>query len=201
MQRRLRHRGPDGAGLHEGPHVALAATRLALVDLPGGAQPMSSADGRWTIVYNGEIYNHAELRAELRDRFPFRTRSDTEVALAAACVWGAEGLARLNGMFAFFLWDAKDERGFAARDALGIKPFVYRATSDHFAFASEAKALLNDRPRAQLDALLEYVVAPYFSGVKRPLFEGLEYLPAGHWLDVSREGIRIPRREIGRAHV
>lgn len=193
MRRRLRTRGPDAAGSHPGPNVALAAARLALVDLPGGAQPMTSADGRYTLVYNGEVYNHAELRVELADRWTFRTRSDTEVVLAAAAAWGPACLPRLNGMFAFFLWDSKEATGFAARDGLGIKPFVYRSGSDGFAFASEAKALVGHRPRVRVEALLELVVAPYFSGVERPLFEGLDYLPAGHHLRVSRDGIRVER--------
>ncbi len=196
MQARLRHRGPDGEGVAFDACAALAHTRLALLDREGGAQPMVSPDGRHVLVYNGQVYNYRELREELRDRWTFRTNSDTEVVLAAATSWGPACLERLNGMFAFFLWDRERGHGFAARDRLGVKPFVYRHADDEFLFASEAKAILAalpGRPRAHREAVLEYLVAPCFSGVERPMFEGLEHLPAGHWLEISAEGLRVER--------
>lgn len=193
MQHRLKHRGPDGEGKYFGSHAALAHTRLALLDRDGGAQPMSSPDGLHTIVYNGEVYNAAELRPELEDRWGFRTRSDVEVVLAAYVVWGKECLDRLNGMFAFFVWDEKEVRGFGARDRLGVKPFVYRHADGEFAFASEAKALVAGGARLHLPSFLEYWIVPSLSGVEHPLFDELEYLPAGHWLEISPEGLRVEK--------
>src|SRR5262249_55472013 len=101
--RAMRHRGPDGEGVWFGRSCALGHTRLALLDREGGAQPMLRA-GRWAIVYNGEVYNHAELRAELAGDWAFETRSDVEVVLAAYVTWGAACLPKLNGMFSFFVW-------------------------------------------------------------------------------------------------
>jgi asparagine synthase (glutamine-hydrolysing) len=196
MRDALRHRGPDGDGLHVGPHVALAHTRLAVVDRAGGAQPMTSPDGRLTLVHNGEVYNYLELREELRERWDFRTRGDVEVVLAAYAVWGRACLPRLNGMFAFFVWDNVLQRGFAARDGLGIKPFVYRRTDEELVFASEAKAILRadeNRPAPNVGAILEYLVAPCFSGVSRSMFAGIEPLPAGHCLEIDRDGLRVER--------
>src|SRR5437868_13486840 len=106
MRATLRHRGPDGEGTFVAPCAGLVHMRLALVDPAGGAQPLTSADGRYTIVYNGEVYNAAELRAELAATWTFRTRCDAEVVLAAYARWQSDAAARLNGMFAFFVWDA-----------------------------------------------------------------------------------------------
>ncbi len=192
----LRHRGPDGDGIHEAPHVGLVHTRLALVDPAGGAQPITSPDGRYTLVYNGEVYNAAELRAELADRWTFRTRCDAEVVLAAYVSWGRTAPARFNGMFAFFVWDAVTATGFAARDLLGVKPFVYSYTGGELVFASEAKAILAvqaARPRGRITALVEYLAAPCYSGVETPMFEYLEYLAPGHLLHVDRDGVRVER--------
>lgn len=194
MGRRLRHRGPDDEGFYLGSSAVLAHRRLSLIDPKGGHQPLSSADGRYTIVYNGEVYNFRELRQELRARWDFRTDCDTEVVLAAYIDWGADCLERLNGMFAFFVWDERDEVGFAARDLLGVKPFVYAHDGQELLFASEAQAILRARPtppRARRDALLEYLVAPYFSGVEHSMFEGVEHLQPGHLLEVSRAGLEI----------
>lgn len=191
----LRHRGPDGEGAAFLSHAALVSTRLALLDPAGGAQPWRSADGRYTLVYNGEIWNHRELRSRLPPR-EWRGGCDTETLLAAWEEWGEAGLPRLGGMFAFFLWDEKGQEGFAARDLLGIKPFVFARRAGGMAFASEAKALLPflpGRPRLRTEAILEYLVAPIFSGVATPVFAGLEYLPPGHLLRVSRDGIEIRR--------
>ncbi len=192
MLRRMAHRGPDGGGTWSAPGVALGARRLIQLDAKGGAQPMTSPDGRWTLVFNGEIHNHRALRRELSPRWRFITVSDTEVLLAALIVWGGEALRKLNGMFAFFLWDQQERRGLAARDRLGVKPFVYLRQGDCFAFASEAKALLDllpGRPVAHPHAILEYLVAPCFSGVAHPMFDGMEHLAPGHLLRIGPEGI------------
>jgi len=194
MQWSLRHRGPDDQDTWTSPHAGLVHTRLALLDPAGGAQPLRS--DRYVLVYNGEIYNAAELRHELAPSWDFRTCCDAEVVLAAHARWGAACPARLNGMFAYFVWDTIEEAGFAARDLLGVKPFVYAQAGDELVFASEAKAVLAalpGRPRARRDAVLEYLVVPCFSGVETPMFEGLHYLPPGHALRIDRSGVSIWR--------
>lgn len=194
MRAALRHRGPDGEGEALLPDAILEHTRLALLDRPGGAQPMTSADGRYTLVYNGEIYNHEELRARLE--YPFRTRSDAETLLAAFAAWGRECVHFLNGMFAFFIWDAELRRGFLARDPLGVKPLAYAWDGHEFLFASEAHVVARARQRpihADTDAVLEHLVAPCFSGVERPVFADLHYLPPGHWLELDADGPHLHR--------
>ncbi|MBB5036566.1 asparagine synthase (glutamine-hydrolyzing) [Prosthecobacter dejongeii] len=190
MLRRMRHRGPDGSGIQRRPNCVLGANRLAQVDAFGGQQPMSSPDGRWTLVFNGEIHNHRTLRQDLAEHWPFITQSDTEVLLAALVTWGEQALRRLNGMFAFFLWDTQKNEGLAGRDRLGVKPFVWMPYADGLAFASEAKALIEilpGRPQIHAKAVLEYFVAPCFSGVAEPMFAGMYHLPPGHLLSL-REG-------------
>src|SRR5512142_564252 len=141
MTAALRHRGPDAqAGvLLDG--VALGHARLAVVDLAGGAQPMRDPATGLAIVYNGEVFNHLELRRELGD-YPFRTRSDTEVVLAAFARWGIGCLERLNGQFAFALWDPRDRALWLVRDRVGILPLHYVVAGEQLAFGSEAGALV-----------------------------------------------------------
>lgn len=193
----LRHRGPDGEGIYLGSHVALAHTRLAVIDRAGGAQPVTSPDGRLTLVYNGEVYNYPELREELRRFWTFRTQGDSEVVLAAYAVWGCECLTRLNGMFAFFVWDEVLRCGFGARDRLGVKPFFYRRRPrGDFVFASEAKAILavdGASPSPNFEGIIEYLAAPCLSGVSRSMFAGIEPLLAGHCFRISNEGLKINR--------
>ncbi len=194
MRAALAHRGPDGVGETILPDAILEHTRLALLDHAHGAQPMTTPDGRYTIVYNGEVYDHLELRAELA--YPFRTRCDAETVLAAFAAWGPACLPRLNGMFAFFVWDAVTRRGFAARDPLGIKPLAYAWDGHEFLFASEASVVAHARPgpvQAHLPAILEYLVAPCFSGVQHPMFADVEYLQPGHWLELGPAGPTLHR--------
>ncbi|PCC73664.1 asparagine synthase (glutamine-hydrolysing) [Nannocystis exedens] len=194
MRGRLRHRGPDGEGELVDPYAVLQHTRLALLDREGGAQPMTTPDGRFSIVYNGEVYNHAELRAELR--YPFRTRCDAETVLAAFAAWGPACVRRFNGMFAFFVWDHARRRGFLARDPLGVKPLAYAWDGVELVFASEAHAVahsLRSRVGADVDAVLEYLIAPCFSGVARSMFAGVDYLQPGHTLEVAVDGVQIQR--------
>jgi asparagine synthase (glutamine-hydrolysing) len=192
MRALLRHRGPDGEGEHTGEHVSLAHTRLAILDVEGGAQPMASPDGRWVIVYNGELANADALRGMLD--WSFRTRSDTEVVLAAYARWGASCAVRLSGMFAFFVWDTVLKRGFGARDRLGVKPLVFAREHGAFVFASEAHAIVRTArtsPHANVAGVLEVLVAPCFSGVAHSMFDGVVPLPPAHLLFVDREGSRI----------
>ena len=138
----LSHRGPDARGLHEEGRVHLAHLRLSILDTSSrGNQPMYSADGRLTMVFNGEVYNFRELRRQLPDRI-WKTETDTEVILAAYEHWGVRCAEHFNGMFAMAIWDRDREELFLARDRMGIKPLYYHFDGEHFAFASEVRALL-----------------------------------------------------------
>lgn len=186
-----RHRGPDAQGTWVGRHAALGHARLALLDREGGAQPMLDPTGRHVLVYNGEVYNHVELRRALRERWEFRTRSDAEVVLAALVVWGEAALPRFEGMFALAWWDEHEERGLLARDRLGVKPLVYEPGPHGLRFASEAKALVVTapaRPRPCVEALLEVLAAPCLSG-SSPAFAGLRSLQPGELLRVDHTGL------------
>jgi asparagine synthase (glutamine-hydrolysing) len=185
----LAHRGPDGEGQWRSPDGAcwLGHRRLAIVDLQSGAQPMANEDGRVQVVCNGEIYNHAALRALLAARgHAFRTRSDTEVLVHGYEEWGARGLAeRLQGIFAFALYDAAARRLVLVRDPLGVKPLYWWSDGATFAFASEVKALLAlpqlARRRVNRAGVAQMLVTRY---VLRPatLFEDVQRLPEGCWM-------------------
>src|SRR5688500_503697 len=142
----LAHRGPDGNGFYIDPEANLGFghRRLAILDTSdGGHQPMSSLEDRYWIIYNGEIYNFLELRAELeRFGYRFKTDSDTEVILAAYHHWGEDCQLRFNGMWALAIWDRAERKLFLSRDRFGVKPLIYYFDQYHFAFASEMKALL-----------------------------------------------------------
>ena len=139
----IRHRGPDGRSQWVSPNgqVGLGHVRLSIIDIETGAQPMHSESGRYTIIFNGEIYNYIELREDLGGCSTFRTSSDTEVILRAFERWGPDCVTRLRGMFAFAIWDALEQKMFLARDRFGIKPLYWAQTSQGFYFASEMKAL------------------------------------------------------------
>jgi asparagine synthase (glutamine-hydrolysing) len=197
MTRALAHRGPDGSGTRivsdAAPVVGLGHTRLAIIDLSeAGSQPMTVAmeDGGLHITYNGEIYNHAEVRRELGPD-GWRSHSDTEVILRAYARWGADCLARLRGMFAFAIWDSRRQELFMARDRLGIKPLYYsRSTDGGFTFASEVRALLASRRvarRLDADGLLGYLTYQSAPG-GATLVEGVRMLPAGCWMRVAADG-------------
>ena len=196
MTRLLAHRGPDGSGVvvFRGDRPAgLGHRRLAIIDpTPAGAQPMALAD-RWWITYNGELYNFRELRRELESAGEsFRTASDTEVLLRMFALLGPAMLARLNGMFAFAIWDNLEKRLFLARDRLGVKPLYYTAQGDLFAFASEVKALLPYVPHVRLDhaALADYLTLLWVPDPKTG-FEGVAQLPAGHYAWVEGGDLQI----------
>ena len=170
----------------------LGHTRLSIIDLSiGGHQPMTSQDGRWTIVFNGEIYNYQELRAQLIGYgYSFKTNSDTEVLLKAWAQWGKSCLDRLLGMFAFAIFDESTSMLFLARDAFGIKPLFYNTetTSGCWAFASEIPALLSlipNSPLLSLQQAYEYLVYGSYDDQPATFFQGIKQLPAGHCLDIS----------------
>ena len=201
---RLEHRGPDDRGTwrSDGGELEFAHTRLAIIDLsPAGHQPMTSNDGRVVLVYNGELYNHRELAAELRARgHTFRGHSDTEVLLALYAELGASMLSRLNGMFAFAAYDRDARELTLARDAFGIKPLYYCESEAGFAFASELKALTRLAPVApQLDvvALYRYLSFLWCPGTATPL-ASVKRLAPGELLRV-RDGRVLERRSWARA--
>lgn len=197
MTEMIRHRGPDDGGFFEENGLHLGHRRLSIIDLATGAQPMSNEDGACWIVYNGEIFNHQDLRPELeRAGHRYHTHSDTETILHAYEEYGAACVQRFRGMFAFAIWDRRTRTLFCARDRLGIKPFYYYWNGRLFAFASEIKALL-EHPAisAQFeDALLpEYLSFGYISD-ERTLFRGIGKLMPGHTLALRAEDARLDIR-------
>ena len=164
MTRTLAHRGPDGEGFYTDGPIGLGHRRLSIIDLSTGSQPMASADGAAWIVFNGEIYNFRELRTELMARgHRFRTSSDTEVILSAYATWGDDCVRHLRGMFAFALWDRRRRRLLLARDRAGIKPLVYAWDGQRLLFASELKALLEDRAVSARHRLGRHARLPHLS--------------------------------------
>lgn len=199
MTASLAHRGPDDSGtrVFAEDGVSLGHRRLSILDLSAaGHQPMATPDGRLTIVYNGELYNFRELRRKLEQQgVRFRSTSDTEVVLHAYAAWGAECLPQFTGMFAFAIWDSRTKTLFAARDQLGVKPFYYTEHSGMFAFASEAKALLQlpgisrEVDQDGVLSILQFLWIPE----PKSIFRHLAKLPAGHYLRYHDGRLRIQR--------
>jgi asparagine synthase (glutamine-hydrolysing) len=193
MNHLQRHRGPDGQGIWQHPrgHVGLAHRRLSIIDLTTGEQPMRVGED-W-VVFNGEIYNFLELRAEL-GREQFRTTSDTEVILHAYRRWGVECVNHFRGMFAFALWDEWRQELFCARDRFGIKPFCYTVRDGVFYFASEIKALLPfvDRIETDPESLKDYLTFQFCLGGKT-LFRGIQELLPAHTLRIAKGGLTAAR--------
>ncbi len=192
MVQRQRHRGPDDDGIASNGNATLGMCRLAIIDPANGHQPMVSPDGRFTLVFNGAIYNYRELQPGLTAHgWTFRTNCDTEVLLAAFALEGAACLRRLRGMFAFAIWDATDRTLFAARDAQGIKPFYYaRLPGEGVIFASELNALLagGQVPR-EIDPVSVGEYLAWFSvPAPRTIYRGIANLPPGHCLRVDAAG-------------
>jgi asparagine synthase (glutamine-hydrolysing) len=196
MRDAMLHRGPDGCGtwISKNGKVGLGHRRLAIVDLSEAAsQPMSNEDGTLWLTFNGEIYNHAEVRAELEQLGGHRWKtdhSDSEVILHGFEQWGIDCLSRFRGMFAFALWDARREQLWLVRDRLGIKPLCYSVHHGRITFASEIKALLEDPDQER--SLDEESFYHYLSFLTTPapntLFRGIRKLPCGTWLRVSANG-------------
>lgn len=186
MNQQIAHRGPDDDGTFTQDNCGLAMRRLSIIDVASGHQPMTNTDGTLHIVYNGEIYNHRELRRELEARgHTYRTHSDTETILHAYEEFGDACVTRLQGMFAFAIWDSRTHRLFAARDRLGIKPFYYLFEHGRLLFASEIKAILAypGTPREfARNKLAEYLAFGYVSG-DGTMFSSISRLPAGHTLE------------------
>ncbi len=191
MLEALRHRGPDGEGIRRAGPVTLAHTRLAIIDVAGGDQPLDSEDGAVTLIVNGEIYNHRSLRTKLEERgHRFATKSDSEAILHAYEEDGPECVRRLNGIFAFVLWDEHRKRLVAARDEFGVKPLYWWSDGTRVAIASEIGAILDAglaRPEVDRTALDHYL-ACRFVPAPRTLFKGINKLPAASTLIVEDNG-------------
>ncbi len=182
----LAHRGPDHQGVFESNTVSLGAARLKIIDLASGDQPMTSADGGTVIAFNGEIYNHLELRRELEALgHRFRSRTDTETVLEAFLEWDAGCFARMRGMFAVALWTESSKRLVLARDRLGIKPLYLAHKGDDLYFGSELKALFVHREieRTLSPAGLDVYLSLNYCAGPATLVEGIEKLAPGHWLE------------------
>lgn len=187
MTDQLSHRGPDGEGYFVEENVALGHRRLSIIDIEGGQQPMFSEDGRFVIVFNGEIYNYIEVREELKKLdYRFSTNSDTEVIINAYLEWGEDCLSRLNGMWAFTIWDKQEKKLFAARDRMGIKPFYYGNSGNAFYFGSELKSILSAHDKWDIDySTMElyltfgYIPAPY------TFYKNIFKLEPGHYLTLQ----------------
>ena len=181
----IAHRGPDEAGLHCDAHAALAHRRLSIVDLSTGQQPLSNEDGSVWVVFNGEIYNHADVRHELEAHgHVYRTKSDTETIVHAYEQWGEDCVHRFRGMFAFAIWDAPKRRLLLVRDRLGIKPLYWSRAGDTLLFGSEIKAILASdliEPAANRARLPELLSTRYISGADT-LFQAIHKLLPGHLL-------------------
>ncbi len=197
MNHQIMHRGPDDAGTRVSNTTGLAMRRLSIIDLKSGHQPLSNEDGSIWIVFNGEIYNHTELRHQLISRgHTYRTHSDTESIVHLYEEYGPDCVQLLRGMFAFVIWDKLRNKLFAARDRLGIKPFYYRLQDGTFIFGSEIKALLAySGVGAEFNpgVLAEYLAFGYVAG-DQTLFSGIRKLPAGHTLELVEEGTVEIRR-------
>ncbi|MBI38526.1 MAG: asparagine synthase (glutamine-hydrolyzing) [Leptospiraceae bacterium] len=190
----LSHRGPDDEGFVTiaagSGRVTLGHTRLAIIDLSaGGHQPIRSSDGRFHLVFNGEIYNYRELRSRLRNLgVAFESESDTEVLLKSWIQWGAESIGKLNGMFAFAILDTKQSRIHCVRDAFGIKPLYYSRKNNEFHFASEVPALtaiLPQKPRPNIQQAYDYLTTGLYDDGYNTFFEEIYQLPPGHLITID----------------
>jgi asparagine synthase (glutamine-hydrolysing) len=202
MRDTMEHRGPDGAGMWIAPdgRVALGHRRLSIIDLsPTADQPMSNEDGSLQVVFNGEIYNHAEIRQELVKRGGHRWKtdhSDTEVILHAYEEWGIECLQKFRGMFAIALWDARRRELLLVRDRIGVKPLYYSIHHGRLTFASEIKALLEDpeQEREVDETALFHYLSFFTTPAPQTLLKGVQKLAGGTWLLVRLDGSVVMRR-------
>lgn len=188
----IAHRGPDGEGQHIDTVIGLGHRRLSIIDLsPAGHQPMQTRCERFTITYNGEVYNFKELRVQLETRgYHFHSNTDTEVVLNAFAEWGAKCVHKFNGMFAFAIWDTKEKKLFVARDRYGIKPLYYCKNGNNFVFGSEIKAIIASglhTSKLDKEALVEYLTFQNFF-TDKTLFQNIHLLMPGHYAFVDASG-------------
>ncbi|MBI1176052.1 asparagine synthase (glutamine-hydrolyzing) [bacterium] len=196
MVARIRHRGPDADRVVRRLNCHLGHTRLSIIDLAGGDQPMADPTGQYWITFNGEIYNYKELRRELEQLGRvFRTRSDTEVLLQAFIEFGEQALTKLNGQFAFIIWDESNRRFFAARDRMGEKPLYWVRTESGLVMASELGAILASglvSPRLDPGAVDAYLGLLYVPP-NRTIYENIFVVPPGHYLTTDLDGVQVRR--------
>lgn len=194
MLNAIRHRGPDDSGIFSGGQIGLGSTRLSIIDLAGGHQPISNEDDTIWIVFNGEIYNYLELRSQLESvGHIFRTRTDTEVLVHLYEEREADWLLQLNGQFAIALWDQRKHRLILARDRMGVRPIYYTLGRDFLLFASEAKALFaHPGVSAEIDPISLAQVFTFWTTLSpRSSFCGISSVPPGHFLTVSEGNLSV----------
>ncbi len=188
MNESIAHRGPDASGTFHSKNVVLGHQRLKIIDLSESAnQPFHSSNGRYTLVFNGEIYNYQQIRKELEDDFVFRTNSDTEVLINAFTKWGKSCLQKLNGMFAFAIWDDEAESLFLARDRMGIKPIYYAFQDGTFVFSSEVKAVLKSglvKREINQNSLYEYLNYQTVYG-ENTILDDVKMIPPASWVTIQ----------------
>ena len=191
MGEAIKHRGPDDSGVWTNGKVGFAHQRLSIIDTSkDGHQPMHSSDKRYSIIFNGEIYNHNEFRAELKAKgFNFKSTSDTEVLLYMYMTYGASMLHRLNGMFAFAIWDEQKKELFVARDRFGVKPLYYYLDINKFIFASESKAIFATGVAKEINSanINEWLMYRYVAG-ENTLYKGIHKLLPGHTAIIKPNG-------------
>lgn len=196
----LHHRGPDDEGFYVDGEISIGHRRLSIIDLTSaGRQPMTDIEGRYYLIYNGEIYNYIELRDELKKKgHRFSTDTDSEVIIYAYKEWGEEALARFNGMFAFCIYDSVEKKLFLARDRFGVKPLYYQLYNGRFIFSSEIKPILflSEKPRAPYEtAIFDYLLYNFYNYSENTFFDGIYSLLPGHYMffDLPKRALEIRR--------
>ena len=196
MLARIQYRGPDESGIYINNRVALGSVRLSIIDIQSGQQPLSSTDGKYWIVFNGEIFNYIELKADLkRLGYSFRTESDTEVLLNAYLEYGSDCLNKLNGQFVFAIWNNEKKELFIARDRVGIRPLFYTQTQNAFLFGSEIKTLFEHPDvKPEIDPVSMSQIFTFWSTITpRTVFKKIFELAPGHFMKISN-GQKIIQR-------
>jgi asparagine synthase (glutamine-hydrolysing) len=197
MNRAIHHRGPDGDGVYSEGNVGIGSTRLAIIDLRHIADmPLYDPDGRYVIVYNGEIFNYVEVREELLKKgYKFVTDSDTEVVMNAYKAYGEDCLHKLNGMWAFAIWDKQEKTLFCSRDRYGIKPFCYYKDNNRFVFGSEIKQLLGQGVNKDVndEIIYDYLVFHFIDHTEQTFFKNIFNLKAGHKIKIKGNDFRVSR--------
>ena len=194
MLARIQYRGPDESGIYINNNIALGNVRLSIIDIQSGQQPLSSADEKYRIVFNGEIFNYVELKTDLKKLgYCFRTESDTEVLLNAYLAYGSDCLNRLNGQFVFAIWNNEKKELFIARDRVGIRPLFYTWVQNTFVFGSEIKALFEHPDvRTEIDLVSLSQVFTFWSTLNpRTIFKDIFELPPGHFMIISKKELLI----------